>query len=400
VVDMDEMRVVGRRYDTREPIAITIKNDGRISDIVIADRIADDRLPWIAPGLTDLQVNGFNGRAFNDPGLAVEDVLQISRSLDRFGITGYCPTATTDSFEALARMMAVVACACQQQADVARRVRGIHLEGPYISSEDGPRGAHPRVHVRPPDSDEFQRLQEAAGGRICILTMSPEYPGAAAFIRRVTAMGVLVAIGHTNATSDQIRSATDAGARLSTHLGNGSHVQICRHPNYIWDQLAEDRLTASLIVDGHHLPAAVVKTFVRAKTPARCILVSDVVSLAGLPPGRHHLPSLGEIDLLENGRTAVVAQPQLLAGAILPITAGIANVLRFTDAGLASAVDMASTRPAALLGRTEPWLEIGKLADLALFHLPGADRSAAVGELAVVATVNSGRLVFGQLPQV
>jgi len=391
------MRILGRRYDTQTPVVISL-DEGRISDVATDSRIADDRLPWIGPGLIDLQVNGFKGRAFNDPRLGAEDVLQISRSLDRFGVTGYCPTATTDSFEALARMMAVVAGACEQDTEVARRVRGIHLEGPYISGEDGPRGAHPRIHVRPPDRNEFQRLQDAAGGRIRILTMSPEYPGAAPFIARLVATGVVVAIGHTNATADQIRAAVDAGARLSTHLGNGSHGQIRRHPNYIWDQLAEDRLTASLIVDGHHLPAAVVKSFVRAKMPARCILVSDVVALANLPPGRYNMPSLGEIDLFENGRTAVVAQPQLLAGAVLPITAGIANVLRFTDEDLSSAVDMASIRPAALLGATEPWLAPGRLADLAIFRLPGADRSEPIGELEVIATINAGRLVFGELP--
>ena len=393
---MAETRIVGRRYDTQEPLAITL-NDGRIADLTSPGQRADESLPWIAPGLTDLQVNGFAGRAFNSPALTAEDVLRISQSLDKFGVTGYCPTATTDSFEALAAMMAVVAEACEQDAEVARRVRGIHLEGPYISPHDGPRGAHPRAHVRPPDVDEFQRLQQAAGGRIRILTLSPEYPAAAAFIARVAATGVIVAIGHTNATSDQIRAAVDAGASLSTHLGNGSHEQLCRHPNYIWDQLAEDRLTASLIVDGHHLPAAVVKSFVRAKTAARCILVSDVVSLAGLPAGRYNLPSLGAIDLLADGRTALVAQPQLLAGAVLPITAGIVNVLRFTDETLASAVDMASPRPAALLGRSGPWLEIGKPADLALFRLPGGDRSTAIGELEVIATLNSGRLAFGEI---
>ena len=391
------MRIVGRRYDTREPVAVDI-DDGRISNIAGGGLDGEEHLPWIAPGLIDLQVNGYGGRAFNAPGLTDEDVLSISRSLDQFGVTGYCPTATTDSFEALVRTMTIIARACEQDAEVARRVRGIHLEGPYISSQDGPRGAHPLVHARPPDEDEFQRLQEASGGRIRILTMSPEHPGAAAFIARIAATGVLVAIGHTNATSDQIRAAVDAGARLSTHLGNGSHALICRHPNYIWDQLAEDRLTATLIVDGHHLPAEVVKSFVRAKSPQRCILVSDVVSLAGLPPGRYNLPSLGEIDLLENGRTAIAAQPELLAGAVLPITAGIANVLRFTDEDLASAVDMAGPRPAALLGPVRPWLQVGQLADLTVFHLPGAADKTSVGEVEIVATINSGCLVFGELP--
>jgi N-acetylglucosamine-6-phosphate deacetylase len=395
---MPVMRIVGRRYDTRESIAVDMA-DGRICAIFAADPlVASETLPWLAPGLVDLQVNGFGGRAFNDPALTVEEVLRISCTLDRFGVTSYCPTVTTDSGDALLRAMTTLARACEQSAEVACRVPGFHLEGPYISPDDGPRGAHSRRHVRPPNADEFQRLQDAAGGRISILTLSPEYETSPAFIARVAATGVLVAIGHTSATSDQIQAAVDAGARLSTHLGNGAHGQLCRHPNYIWDQLAEDRLSASLIVDGHHLPAAVVKTFVRAKSPARCILISDVTALGGMPPGRYETPGLEAVELLENGRPVVAGQLQILAGAAVPITAGIANLLRFTDQPLSSAVDMASTRPAALLGRSRPWLIVDQPADLVVFRLPGADKSTPVGEMEVVATINSGRRVFGELP--
>ena len=392
------MRVLGRRYDTREPVVVSV-DDGRISDVSAAGQSrAGDGLPWLAPGFVDVQVNGFDGCEFNDPALTIADVLRISCIFDRFGVTSYYPTATSDSYEVLSRTMATLARACQQSPEVASRVPGFHLEGPYISPEDGARALHPLQHVRPPDVDEFLRLQDAADGRIRILTLSPEYEGAPALIARAAAAGVLVAIGHTAATSDQIQAAVDAGARLSTHLGNGAHAQICRHPNYIWDQLAEDRLTASLIVDGHHLPAAVVKTFVRAKSPARCILISDVTSLGGMPPGRYETPSLGAVELLPSGRPVVAGQTQILAGAAVPITAGIANILRFTDEDLTSAVDMASTRPAALLGNSRPWLQVGQPADMVVFHLPGADKATPVGEVEVVATINSGRLVFGQLP--
>lgn len=392
------MRILGRKYDTQDPVVVEL-DGGRVWEVSAANPSCEPTaLPWLAPGLVDLQVNGFGGRAFNDPTLTVADVLRISCTLDRFGVTSYCPTATTDSYAALYRTMTTLARACDESSEVASRVPGFHLEGPYITHEDGARGAHPRQHVRAPDPDEFQRLQDAAGGRIRILTLSPEYDGAPAFIARLAATGVLVAIGHTSATADQIRAAVDAGARLSTHLGNGAHCQIRRHPNYIWDQLAEDRLTASLIVDGHHLPAAVVKTFVRAKSPARCILVSDVTSLGGMPPGRYETPSLGAVELLENGRPVVAGQLDILAGAAVPITVGIANILRFTDEDLTSAVDMASTRPAALLGGTRPWLQVGQRADLTLFRLTGADKATPVGEVEVIATINSGRLVFGEIP--
>src|SRR5690606_36313484 len=155
--------------------------------------------------------------------------------------------------------------------------------------------------------------QDAAEEAIRLLALSPEHEGSDAFIANAVQSGVLIAIGHTQATSDQIRSAVDAGARMSTHLGNGAHPMLRRHPNYLWDQLAEDRLTASLIVDGHHLPPAVVKTFVRAKGAERCVLVSDVTGMAGMPPGRYDQTSIGPVEVLEDGRLVVAGQRQYLA---------------------------------------------------------------------------------------
>jgi N-acetylglucosamine-6-phosphate deacetylase len=245
---------------------------------------------------------------------------------------------------------------------------GIHVEGPFISPVDGPRGAHPPRHVRPPDWDEFQRLQDAAGGRIRILTLSPEYEGSAALIRRVADAGVIVSIGHTAATPEQVRAAVDAGATMSTHLGNGSHALIPRHHNYVWAQLADDRLTAGLIVDGHHLPPEVVKTFLRAKTPARCVLVSDVSGLAGLPPGRHR-SEMCDLEILPDGKLVVAGQSEVLAGASAPLGTCVANVLRFGEVSLAEAIAMAATQPARLLGVAPGGLAPGDPADLILFDL-------------------------------
>jgi N-acetylglucosamine-6-phosphate deacetylase len=392
------MLLVGRRYDTTETVTVRLA-DGKIEAIEPAGaETAGEELPWLSPGLVDLQVNGYGGQEFNHAALRVEDVAQISTALDRHGVTGYCPTATTHSRAMLLHSLATIARACDESEVVARRVIGIHLEGPYISPEDGPRGAHPRQHVRPPDWEEFQRFQEAAAGRLRILTLSPEYDGAAEFISRVVQSGVLVAIGHTSADSEQIKAAVDAGARLSTHLGNGAHGQLRRHPNYIWDQLAEDRLTASLIVDGHHLPPSVVKTFVRAKSPERCILVSDITGMAGMPAGVYENSSLGAVEVLEDGRLVIPGQRQLLAGAALPLTVGIANILRFTDESLRSATDMASSRPLALLGQAPVQLEVGQPANLTLFQLPAAARNGPLGDLTILATINRGELVYGDLP--
>jgi N-acetylglucosamine-6-phosphate deacetylase len=376
------------RYDNEQAISIVIEADRLVSVTPLENPPAG--LPFVAPGLVDLQVNGQRGQEFNDLELTVEKVTLISRAMDADGVTRYCPTATTQSFEMLSHAMRVIDDACQQVPEVDRRVACIHLEGPYLSAQDGPRGAHPLEHCREPDWDEFQRLQEAAGGRIGIHTVSPEYAGSAEFIRQVAGSGVLVAIGHTSASTDQIRAAVDAGATMSTHLGNGAHTQIRRHPNYIWDQLADDRLTASLIVDGHHLPAAVVKTFLRAKTIDRCVLVSDITGMAGMPPGLYENSSLGSVEVLEDGRLVVPGQRQLLAGACRPIGVGIATVMQYADVKLEDAVVMASQRPASLIGLEPGRLEAGATADLVLFQLAG-------GGLDVQATVLAGELVHGEL---
>lgn len=382
------MRVLGRRYDTGEAVAIQIANQS----IVAVERVPGDRsLPWLAPGFVDLQVNGYRGQEFNAPGLTTDQVLGVCHDMDADGVTSFLPTSTTHSFERQSTAMRALATACEQSPEVARRVPGFHLEGPYISTADGPRGAHPLQHVRKPDWDEFQRIQDAARGRIRILTVSPEYDEAPAFIKRVVDSGVLVAIGHTSADSNQIQQAVDAGARMSTHLGNGAHGQIRRHPNYIWDQLAEDRLTASLIVDGFHLPPAVVKSFVRGKGPERCVLVSDLVGMAGMAPGRYPETSVGDIEILGNGCIVVGGQRQFLAGAGFPITLGIANVMRFAQIDLKTAIDMASVWPAALIGSKLDPFKPSAIANLVLFDLPKVES----GPILIRATINSGELVHG-----
>lgn len=390
------MRLVGRHYDSRQAVAIDIVGD-KIAGLTVpaADETPSD-LPWLAPTFVDIQVNGYGGQEFSSRDLTPEKVAAIARRQYSFGVTRFFPTLTTHGREVFLHALAAIRAACEQDAEIERLIAGVHLEGPYLSAEDGPRGAHPVEHCRPPDWDEFCRFQEAAGGRVRLMTLAPELAGAAAFISRATGSGVVIALGHTAASGDQIRAAVDAGATLSTHLGNGAHRTLRRHPNYLWDQLAEDRLSASLIVDGHHLPREVVQCFVRGKTPQRCILVSDVSGLAGLPPGTY-ASSGCELEILADGRLVIAGQDQLLAGASLPIGVGVANVLRFAGVSLRQAVDMASRGPAELLGLPVAGLTIGAPADLVQFDLPADAFSsrAATAEFRVRSTIAAGRVVWG-----
>jgi len=372
-----------RRYDTLEAVSIEVES-GRIRRIESA--AGKTGLPIVAPGFVDLQINGFGGIEFNDRQSTVEKVRQVALSQDPFGVTAFLATCTTDGHDVLKHGLATIAKAIRELPEVAARIPGIHLEGPFICPHDGPRGAHPKQHVRPPDWQAFQKLQEAAEGKIKLTTVSAEYEGSPEFIRRAADSGVLVAIGHTNSTSDQITAAVDAGARMSTHLGNGAHPTIRRHPNYIWDQLAEDRLTASLIVDGHHLPPAVVKSMVRAKTPQRIVLVSDITSMGGMPPGRYET-GLGALEVLPSGKLVPAGQPDILAGASLPIHVCVANVMRYAEVDLRTAVEMASLWPAKLIGLDHPGLNVGAPANLVVFELP----KTATEPLQIRATYQQGQ---------
>ena len=368
------MELLARRFDTAEPVKMVLA-DGRIISIAALDLDdeAAESLPWIAPGLIDLQVNGYGGQEFSSDDLTVERVATIAAAMDGFGVTRFCPTVTTQSSSCMTHAISTLHRACEEMPGLACRVPGFHVEGPYLTAENGARGAHPLEYVRPPDFDEFQRFQEAAGGRIRILTMSVEFDGTVEFIRRACKTGVVVSIGHTAATPEQIAAAVDAGARMATHLGNGSHGTLHRHRNYIWPQLADDRITAGLICDGFHLPPYVVKVFVRAMGVDRCVLVSDLSGLAGLPPGRYQT-NLCAIESLDSGKLVVAGQREALAGAGLPIGVGIANVMAYAGVGLAEAIGMATVNPARVLRLPPPQLAVGEPADLVLFDLANGFR--------------------------
>jgi N-acetylglucosamine-6-phosphate deacetylase len=366
------MLLRGKHYVTGQLSDVTCR-DGVITALGPATSApADHSAGWIAPGLFDLQINGCDGKSFNSPRLTIDDVRHVVGVCRRHGIAELFPTLVTTSHEALAHGFRTLRQAYDSDTDLARALPGFHLEGPYIAAEDGPRGAHPKQHVRPPDWDEFRRLQETAGGRIRLLTLAPETAGAMPFIEKVVSSGVVVSIGHTAATPEQIRAAVAAGARLSTHLGNGSHAMLPRHENYIWEQLAADELWASIICDGHHLPASVVKCIVRVKTPARVILTCDAGPLAGLPPGRYRDWDQ-EFEVHPAGKI-VVPGTTFLAGSWAFTDRCLGQVMRMAGVALRDAIDMASARPRELCGLASRHLEVGQPATLMLFDWePGGD---------------------------
>jgi N-acetylglucosamine-6-phosphate deacetylase len=360
--------MIARHYETGDWVEITLEGDSIASASPIdgPDEVRDTD-DWVAPAFWDLQINGRLGVSFSDPTLTVDQIAAIVLAQAGLGTARLCPTLITAPQADMLHGVRAIAEACDRFPDVARMVIGIHLEGPSISELDGYRGAHPLDAVRGPDWREFLELREASGGRIAIITLAPERPGAIDFIRRATAEGVVIALGHTSADAPTLRAAVEAGARLSTHLGNGIASPLPRHDNPIWHQAAEDALMASLIADGHHLPSSILKALVRAKTPGRILLVSDASPLAGLPPGRY-----GAWEVEPSGKVVVAGTPYL-AGANRGIEVGVDHLIRLAGLPPARAIDAASRHPARLLGLPEPAIEPGQPANLIRFRLTSGE---------------------------
>ena len=285
-----------------------------------------------------------------------------------------------------ARTLAAIARAREQEPILRRAIPGVHLEGPFLSPEDGPRGAHPAASIRDPDWDLFRGIQEAAGGLIRLVTIAPERPGAIGVISQLRQAGIVVGIGHTDAKDTDIDHAVEAGARLSTHLGNGAHAVLPRHRNYIQKQLAVDALVASLISDGHHLPSYVVKNMIRCKSVDRVILVTDAMAAAAAPPGNYRL---GEV-LAEVGPDGYVRLPgtPYLAGSALTMDRAIENAARFAALTIEDALRLANRQPRMLFADMGEGIRPGERADLVVLR--------EGPPLTVVATVAEGEVVYQQ----
>ncbi|MEP6960447.1 MAG: amidohydrolase family protein [Acidobacteriota bacterium] len=298
---------------------------------------------WQSPGFIDLQVNGFAGVDYNFPNSSHEEIAKSIRAMFSCGVARFLPTVITGSPEGMLGALRNLA-AAREKIPEGRAIAGFHIEGPHISPQDGPRGAHPRQWVRPPDVDEFHRWNDATGGQIRLVTLAPEWPEAPQYIEQLVREKVVVSIGHTRASAAQIRDAVSAGATMSTHLGNGADRELPRHPNYIWDQLAEDRLSASFIVDGLHLPESFLRVALRAKGVTRSILVTDAVMPAMCEPGSY---MLGEIPVeLKADQRVVLRGGTRLAGSSLRMDRAISNVVRLGGVSLEDAVAMATANPA------------------------------------------------------
>ena len=300
------------------------------------------------PGFFDLQVNGFAGVDFLRPGVTAAAMVRAVAALRAHQTTRILLTLTTESIDALAAQLAHYERLGAASPEVRAMIAGYHLEGPYLLPEPGYHGAHDPQQMKPPDCREFDRLWAAAGGRLRLITLAPEWPGSAEFIRHGVAHGVRVAIGHSNADERTIDAASAAGLTLCTHLGNGVPMQLPRHDNIIQRLLARDELTAVFIPDGIHVPPATLRNFVRAKPRDKVLFTSDCVTPAGAPPGRY---TIGRHEV-EVGADGVVREPGRpnLVGSSLTMDRAAENVQRYLGWTEAEARDACGAGVARALG--------------------------------------------------
>jgi N-acetylglucosamine-6-phosphate deacetylase len=342
---------------------------GRVESLDCRDpSFAEERCRWITPGLFDLQINGIAGINFTDASLTREQLERADDLIRSGGVCRYCPTIISCSLET-----ARTALSAFRQAWEHGTIPGawaIHLEGPWISDQDGARGVHRKEHVREVSLSEWEAMQEAAGGRIRVLTLAPERTGALELLKAAAGVGTVVSLGHTAASPGQISAAVEAGARMSTHLFNGCARLLDRHSNVVYSQLAEDALYACFIADGHHVPFLALRIGIRTKGVAKSILVSDLAHLSGLPEGDYEME--GNTVELRNGGLHVKGTLQL-SGAARALRQDVELLAREAEPGIESALLMATRSPAAAVGELS-WADIrqGRRGPIAVFSWDGA----------------------------
>ena len=350
---------------------------------------------FVAPGFIDIQVNGYAGADFCDPKAPFDAIEHAIEVLLSKGVTRFFPTVITNSPEEILGALRNIVKA-KGELPLGRAMEAIHVEGPHISPFDGPRGAHPKAWVRPPSIDEFERWQEVADGNVRLVTLSAEWPEAPRYIEHLVSHGVVVAIGHQQSTHEQIEMAVDAGATLSTHLGNGAHKILPRHPNYLWQQLAEERLAVSLIADGVHLGNEFLKVAIRAKGVERAVLITDAAMPTGCAPGNY---KLGEVEVTLHAATAdrpsriTLRDGDRLAASALSMDHGIEHLMRIANLSLRDAVTMATRNPARVgrISGRQRGLQPGDRSDVVEFTFDPATKS-----IGVMRTWLDGELVYGK----
>ena len=378
--DMEMEGIITRDCITGEMTEVCFAGENLVKLIPSGER---DAYSYIGPGLIDLHINGVNGIDFNSPALTVAQMIEATEFLLSTGVTTFLPTVITNSDEDICTIVRTIATACATNKLVNECVWGIHLEGPFLSPVPGAKGAHEEKLIKAPDWHLMQKYQQAADGKIRLITLAPEWEGSAAFITQCVAHGIIVSIGHSMANGEHIQNAIAAGASMATHLGNAVPLTMPRHPNILWELLAADQLSACIIGDGLHIPDSFIKVVMKTKGDST-LLVSDATCFAGMPPGEYTNHIGGQVILDDEKRVSLKSTPGLLAGAARTLTENVEMIVQHKLGTIGQAWKMASTNVIRFLSKTDKAIDDKK--DYVIFEI-------RADHVRVQKVVKNGRLV-------
>ena len=373
--DGSEGEICGRHYATGDLVRVAWENgkfsaiekaESRQSGGADADRHAGD--VWIAPGLFDVQVNGYGGIDFQKDGLTTGDLVSAARQLRNAGCTRFLLTLITDEWSRLVERLKHLRELREQSAELQSSIAGWHIEGPFLSTEPGFHGAHDPSLMCDPTPERVRELRWITGDDPLLLTLSPERPGAIEAIELAVSRGIKISLGHTNASWEVLQQAIRAGATSFTHLANGCPRELDRHDNILWRVFETPDLMVGLIPDGIHVSPALFRIVERNLTWNWIYYVSDAMSAAGMPPG---LYGLGKLEL-EVGQDQVVRQPgkPLFAGSALRPIDGIFRAAKMLDCSWQEVWDRFSKTPAKMMG-LKSQMTVGERADFCMLKVRG-----------------------------
>jgi len=369
------MRAIADAALLMEDGIITAVGSRDVVHVPASARIVDFGDAVLAPGLIDIHIHGGAGHDVmegSDASLAA-----IERLMTSHGVTSYCPTTVTAPIDTTLRALDVLgkAAASATPGDGARaRPLGVHLEGPFLSHAK--RGVHPPALLQAASHEFFQRMWQAAGGRVSVLTIAPEIEGALDLIAEAARLGVCVSLGHSDADMPQAQAAIRAGARHATHTFNAMRALDHRNPGLLGAVLTADALTADIIVDGIHVDPVVVDLFMRAKGLDSAVLITDAISATGMPDGTY---TLGGFEVV--AREGRCESGGRLAGSVLTLDRAVRNTMIFAGLRLQHAIRLATLNPARVLGieTRKGTLSPGADADIAVFTPAGEVLRTIVG---------------------
>jgi N-acetylglucosamine-6-phosphate deacetylase len=339
--------------------------------------VLDAKGAYVTPGLIDIHVHGGGGGDVMDGTVAALE--QMAQTFARYGTTAFLPATVTATHKDILQAVDAVKEAAEE-GTAGAQVMGVHLEGPYIN--DIRRGAQNPAHIRPPSLQELEDVWRTCGPLLKLVTMAPEIEGASEAIRQLRSWGVTVAVGHTDASYDQVMEAHLWGANHICHAFNGMRGLHHREPGVVGAALTCDGFSAELICDGIHVHPVAMKLLLRAKGPDKIVLVTDTVRAMGLPEGRYQLGGL-DINVSQGAARLTTGE---LAGSTLSMAMAVKNATQMLGVSLPQAIQMASYNPAHTvgMGHRKGSLTVGKDGDLAIFDQ----------DLNALATIVAGKMVY------